>query len=76
MSVVGEPAEPEPGTEDVGEEMRFLCAAAAPATLGGESEVEAVDLARALSAVGATPSEARATVAEGFSPPRAAAQAE
>eukprot|EP00969_Alexandrium_andersonii_P105218 4642913-Alexandrium_andersonii.AAC.1 len=36
---------------------------------------EAVDLARALFAAGATPGEVRATVAEVFSPPRATAAA-
>eukprot|EP00969_Alexandrium_andersonii_P169440 7490276-Alexandrium_andersonii.AAC.1 len=37
---------------------------------------EAVDFAQALFAAGATPGEARASVAEVFSPPRATAMAE
>eukprot|EP00969_Alexandrium_andersonii_P199455 8809103-Alexandrium_andersonii.AAC.1 len=49
--------------------------ACGPSVRTGEAPEEAVDLARALFAAGATPGEARATVAEVFSLPRATAAA-
>eukprot|EP00969_Alexandrium_andersonii_P082445 3633790-Alexandrium_andersonii.AAC.1 len=55
MPGVGEQARPEQGTEDVGEEMRFLRTLVAPEKFGGEREAEAVDLTRALFAAGTTP---------------------
>eukprot|EP00969_Alexandrium_andersonii_P270033 11935186-Alexandrium_andersonii.AAC.1 len=64
MSVVGGPVYPEEGADDVDEEMHILRALTAPEELWGEREAEAVDLTRAPFAAGATPSEARATVAE------------
>eukprot|EP00969_Alexandrium_andersonii_P173751 7681480-Alexandrium_andersonii.AAC.1 len=64
MSVVGEPVRPEESTDDVDEEMHFLHAPVAPEELEGERGAEAVDLARALFAAGATPGEVPATVAE------------
>eukprot|EP00969_Alexandrium_andersonii_P146476 6477487-Alexandrium_andersonii.AAC.1 len=56
--------------------MHFLRFYVAPEELGKEQEEEAVDLARALFAAGASLGEARATLAEVFSSPRVAAQAE
>eukprot|EP00969_Alexandrium_andersonii_P143148 6328181-Alexandrium_andersonii.AAC.1 len=104
MSDIGEPAQPEESSEDVGEEMMYLMnlieepaaaqegrggrrvlAAPTPASkgeLGGRRVLavpalaEAVDLARALFAAGATPGEVRVTVAEVFSLPRVTAMAE
>eukprot|EP00969_Alexandrium_andersonii_P196890 8698628-Alexandrium_andersonii.AAC.1 len=64
MSVAGEDALPEDVAEDVGEEMHLLRSYVAPGELGKEQEDEAVDLARALFAAGASPGEARATLEE------------
>eukprot|EP00969_Alexandrium_andersonii_P193003 8525324-Alexandrium_andersonii.AAC.1 len=49
--------------------------ACGPSVRTGKPPEEAVDLARALFAAGATPGEVRAKVAEVFSPPRATAAA-
>eukprot|EP00969_Alexandrium_andersonii_P177951 7868924-Alexandrium_andersonii.AAC.1 len=49
--------------------------ACGPSVRTGRTPKEVVDLARALSAAGATPGEVRATVAEVFPPSRATAAA-
>eukprot|EP00969_Alexandrium_andersonii_P301711 13337171-Alexandrium_andersonii.AAC.1 len=56
--------------------MHFLRPYVAPGELGKGQEEEAVALARAPFAAGASSGEARATLAEVFPPPRVTAQAE
>eukprot|EP00969_Alexandrium_andersonii_P300613 13290192-Alexandrium_andersonii.AAC.1 len=67
MSVAGESVQPEDVTEDVDEEMGHLEEYMGRPFGTAEERSEAVDLARALFAAGATPGEVRASICEVYS---------